>query len=137
MIIDPTKEQFALMKALGDKGPVQMLNLIKLRDKANYENGQLASGQEAYEQYSTLSGPIFKRVGGHIVHSWDVNGIIIGPVDSEEWDLAFVAEYPKASAFVEMVRDETYRSIVFHRQAAVDNSRLVCLSPKATSSLFG
>lgn len=138
MIIDPTKEQFAKIKAMGDAGPIHMLNLIKLRARANYEDGEDISGEAAYDRYGALSSPIFKRVGGQIVHSWDPKVVVIGPHDgAEDWDMAFIAEYQRASAFVEMVRDEEYRAIVHHRQAAVENSRLVCLMPKAPLEMFG
>ncbi|NEX00157.1 DUF1330 domain-containing protein, partial [Rhodopseudomonas sp. BR0G17] len=49
----------------------------------------------------------------------------------------FIAEYPSVSAFVEMIRDPVYREAVKHRQAAVEDSRLVRLKPLKPGKGFG
>lgn len=134
--IDPTREQFAAMMKLSDEGPIHMLNLIRLREKAAYEDGRVATGAEAYAAYGKESGPIFTRVGGRIAHAWDPKLTLIGP-ETERWDIAFIAEYPSAAAFGEMVKDPAYQAIVFHRQAAVADSRLVRLHPREGGSVFG
>lgn len=134
--IDPSREQFGAMMKLPDDGPIHMLNLIRLREKAVYEDGREATGAEAYAAYGKESGPIFSRVGGKIAHSWDPKLTLIGP-ETEKWDIAFIAEYPNAAAFGEMVKDPSYQAIVFHRQAAVADSRLVRLHPRAAGAQFG
>ena len=50
--------------------------------------------------------------------------MLIGPHD-RRWDLRFIARYPAAGAFPEMVTDPHYREAVKHRQAAVPGSRLI------------
>ncbi|MCB1545917.1 MAG: DUF1330 domain-containing protein, partial [Rhodoblastus sp.] len=57
--------------------------------------------------------------------------------DSEQWDIAFIAEYPSVQAFVAMLRDPVYREAVKHRQAAVEDSRLLRLAPAAAGKEFG
>ena len=126
--IDPTRERFGAFRALPDDGPVHMLNLVRLRDRAAYPDGREASGAEAYRSYGLESGPIFRRVGGRIAWTGDFRLMLIGPED-EKWDLCFVAEYPSAAAFVEMVKDPDYQKAVVHRQAAVVDSRLIRLAP--------
>ncbi len=37
--------------------------------------------------------------------------MLIGPSD-ERWDEAFIAQYPSADAFIEMLRDPVYREAV-------------------------
>ena len=54
--------------------------------------------------------------------------VVTGPED-EAWDLAFIAEYPSAGAFLAMVTDPAYREHVKHRTAAVADSRLIRLAP--------
>jgi uncharacterized protein (DUF1330 family) len=134
--IDPSREQFSRMMKIAHDGPVHMLNLIRLREKAAYEDGRDATGAEAYKSYGKESAPIFSRVGGKIVHAWDPKLVLIGPED-EAWDIAFIAEYPSAAAFGEMVKDPAYQAIVFHRQAAVADSRLIRLHPREAGSGFG
>ena len=126
--IDPTRERFGAFRALPDDGPVHMLNLVRLRDRATYPDGREASGAEAYRSYGLESGPIFRRVGGRIAWTGDFRLMLIGPED-EKWDLCFIAEYPSAAAFVEMVKDPDYQKAVVHRQAAVVDSRLIRLAP--------
>ena len=113
-----------------------MLNLVRLRERAAYADGREASGAEAYAAYGRDSGPVFTRLGGKVVWQGSFELMLIGPQD-EHWDHCFIAEYPSVSAFVEMIRDPVYREAVKHRQAAVDDSRLIRLKPRAPGKTFG
>jgi len=134
--IDPTKETFALFRENDRPGPIDMLNLVRLRERAVYADGREASGAEAYAAYGRESGPVFKRVGGHIVWRGSFELMLIGPA-AEHWDHCFIARYPSVAAFVEMIRDPVYREAVKHRQAAVEDSRLVRLADIEGGDLFG
>ena len=136
MNIDPTREQFEAFKAAPRDRPVNMLNLVKLRAQAAYEDGREATGAEAYAAYGAESGPIFQGVGGAIVWRGAPETVLIGPSD-EAWDIAFIARYPSASAFLEMVMDPAYQAIVFHRQAAVADSRLIRMADLGDGATFG
>ncbi len=122
--IDPERDQFNAFKALPRDVPVMMLNLVKYRDKAEYEDGHEATGAEAYAAYGRESAPIFERVGGEIIWRGKPEVMLIGPFE-KQWDEIFVARYPTAGAFLEMVTDPVYREAVKHRQAAVEDSRLI------------
>src|ERR1700686_5299713 len=134
--VDPTKETFAAFRSDDRPGPIHMLNLVRLRERAAYPDGREASGAEAYEAYGRESLPVFKRLGGAIVWRGRVELMLIGPGD-ERWDLCFIAQYPTVAAFVEMIRDPVYREAVRHRQAAVEDSRLIRLEPGAVGKTFG
>lgn len=134
--IDPSKDQFKAFMQLPDEGPIWMLNLIRLRKKAKYEDKRKASGADAYKAYGRESEPFFTGVGGRIVWSGAPQCVLIGPED-ERWDLAFIAEYPNAAAFGEMVKNPGYQAVVHHRQAAVKDSRLIRLKPGEAGKLFG
>jgi uncharacterized protein (DUF1330 family) len=134
--IDPTKETFARFRANDRPGPIQMLNLVRLRKRAAYPDGREASGAEAYAAYGRESEPVFTRLGGKIVWRGRFELMLIGPGD-ERWDLCFIAEYPSVQAFVEMVRDPAYREAVKHRQAAVKDSRLIRTAPGGAGVGFG
>ena len=79
---------------------------------------------------------MFARVGGTVVYRGRFETVLIGPTD-ELWDAVFVARYPNAAAFLEMVTDEAYRKAVVHRQAAVATSRLIRLAPADGGKGFG
>ena len=134
--VDPTKEAFAAFRADDRAGPIHMLNLVRLRDKAAYPDGRDATGAQAYAAYGRNSYPIFSRLGGRIVWRGSFELILIGP-NEENWDECFVAEYPSVTAFVAMLRDPIYREAVKHRQAAVLDSRLIRLAPAQAGSGFG
>lgn len=134
--IDPTREDFARFREMQREGPVQMLNLLRFRDTAAYDDGTVATGAEAYRAYARESGPIFTRLGGRQIWLGRPELTLIGPAD-ELWDLAFIAEYPAVDAFVAMLRDPDYRKAVRHRQAAVLDSRLIRLKPGRPGAGFG
>jgi uncharacterized protein (DUF1330 family) len=134
--IDPSKERYQLFRDLPRSGPIHMLNLVRFRGEAAYPDGRKATGAEAYAAYGRDSGPVFTRLGGKIIWRGDFQFMLIGPSD-ERWDEAFIAQYPSADAFIEMLRDPVYREAVKHRQAAVDDSRLIRLSPAETGAHFG
>lgn len=125
--VDPEREQFEQFKKLPRDEPIMMLNLLRFRGKAIYEDFRDATGAEAYAAYGKESAPVFRRVGGEIVWRGEPALTLIGPPD-EHWDLVFVARYPSAAAFMEMVTDPDYRTAVKHRQAGVLDSRLVRLA---------
>lgn len=134
--IDPTKETFAEFRADNRPGPIHMLNLVRLRAEAKYPDGRAATGEEAYAAYGRESGPVFKRLGGSIVWQGRFELMLIGPRE-EYWHHCFIAQYPGVDAFVEMIRDPIYREAVKHRQAAVEDSRLIRLAPLPVGQTFG
>jgi uncharacterized protein (DUF1330 family) len=134
--IDPTPEQYAAFKDLPRSGVIHMLNLVRLRARAAYPDARDVSGLEAYRTYGRESAAVFKRVGGRQHWLGRFEQTVIGPRD-ERWDIVFIAEYPSAEAFIEMLRDPVYREAVRHRQAAVEDSRLIRLRPLEPGRGFG
>lgn len=139
--VDPTHEQFQAFRDLPATGPIQMLNLIRFRERAAYPEGHAdaakgRSGAQAYRAYGRAAAAPFERAGGRQIWLADPKLMLIGPPD-ERWDLAFVAEYSGADAFVAMVRDPEYREAVVHRQAAVSDSRLIRMQPVEPGAGFG
>ena len=139
--IDPDRDAWAIFKALPRNQPIQMLNLVRVKPLADYpadhpDHGKAISGLEAYRAYGATTAPIFARLGGRQVWAGKPQVMVTGPRD-EAWDLAFIAEYPNAAAFLAMVADPEYREFVKHRTAAVADSRLLRLSPIEPGAGFG
>lgn len=132
---DPTREQFDAFKALPRDAPVLMLNLIRLRESVTYPDGETVTGAEAYRRYGERSGPIFRRLGGEILWRGQWQCMLIGP-DDKQWDVAFVARYPTAGAFLAMVTDPDYQAIVHHRTLAVADSRLMRFGERDSGAGF-
>ncbi|MBA71002.1 MAG: DUF1330 domain-containing protein [Rhizobiales bacterium] len=135
--VDPDKARFQLFKVMQRDKPVHMLNLVKLNAIARYPDGSETSGEEAYAAYGRESAPVFERLGGQIVWRGRFELMLIGPETGEDWDHCFIAEYPNAQAFIDMLRDSIYREAVRHRQAAVKTSRLIRTRPEPAGASFG
>ncbi len=134
--VDPDKERFTLFKGLDRDRPIHMLNLVRLKAEAIYEDWTKTIGREVYAAYGRESLPVLQRVGGGVVWSGDFELTLIGS-DSERWDIAFIAEYPSGQAFIDMLRDPEYRAVVKHRQASVETWRLFRMRPKPAGLSFG
>jgi uncharacterized protein (DUF1330 family) len=139
--VDPTRTQFDAFKALPRDTPIQMLNLIRLKPLADYpadhpDHAKGLTGREAYRAYGRTIAEVFARVGARQVWAGRPETVVTGPLE-ERWDLAFIAEYPNAAAFLAMITDPGYREHVRHRTAAVEDSRLIRLAPLPPSEELG
>ncbi len=138
--VDPTRAQFEQFKGLDRDRPVEMLNLVRLRAAAAYPpDHPLAaaglSGAAAYARYGAETAPVIDRIGATILWRGGFESVLIGP-EAEHWDHVFIARYPSAHAFLEMVTDPAYRAAVVHRQAAVRTSRLLRCGPAEAGDTF-
>lgn len=117
-----------------DGQPFAIINLLLYKEWAEYPEGTVTeklTGQLAYERYSELSIPFVNKVGG--VPMWKgLFGVnLMGPTD-KIWDEILIMQYPRRSAFEEMLNDPDYQKIIFHRTAALIDSRLFgATSPQA------
>ena len=139
--IDPTRAQFEAFKGLPRDQPIDMLNLVRFRDRAAYppDHANAAgnlTGAKAYRLYGEESAPVLARVGGSLHWRGGFETVLIGP-ETERWDAVFIARYPNAGAFLAMVTDPEYQRAVIHRQAAVDTSRLIRCAPAEGGGAFG
>lgn len=132
--IEPTDDQLRDLQSRDLDGPVEMLNLLRFRDVADYgRSPELApaepvSGAEAYAEYSRHTLPRLAAVGAEVVLMGRGGPTLIGP-PGEHWDLALVVRYPSVAAFLTMTSDPGYLATVGHRTAALADSRLLPLVP--------
>src|SRR5262245_29945181 len=128
--IEPTPEAARGLVERGFTGPVVMLNLLRFREIADYSSTpELAliesiSGRAAYERYAGHALPFIVAAGGSVVFWGRGSAMLIGP-DNERWDDVVLVRYPSAGAFVGFVLDARYRAGLGHRQAALEDSRLL------------
>lgn len=132
----PTEEQFAKFNDLPSNEPLHMLNLIRVREHALYPDGRKCSGIEAYKAYGRESLPVFSRLGGFQFYIGKFEQTLIGPAE-ERWDIVFIAQYPNTTALTEMLRDPVYGEAVKHREAAVEDTRVIRLKPGVPGKGFG
>ncbi len=116
----PTQEQMAGFLAPGPDGPISMVNLLKFRSKASYEDGRETelTGAEAYAIYSRGVMQTLAKVGGKIVFSGEVSRLMLGEVE-ELWDSVAIAQYPSRAAMLKMMQLPEYQEISLHRSAGL------------------
>ena len=133
--INPDRTQFEAFKNLPRDTPVNMLNLVRVKEIAVYPDGSERPGREAYASYGQESAPVLARVGGSILWRGSFETVLIGPAD-EHWDFCFIARYPTAGAFLAMVTDPEYQKAVVHRTACVLDSRLIRMGETGSGTNF-
>jgi len=131
--ISSRPEDFPAFLALPQDEPIEMLNLIRFKDVAEYEAGSGFedkdwSGADAYYEYARRSQMVIDRMDAEIVYSGRPALTMIGP-KGETWDAMFVLRYENVTVFGELLRDPEYRKHAFHRKAGVADSRLVRMAP--------
>ena len=135
--VEPTPERYkAFQSEVDTPGPVVMINLIRFRDTAEYAAGfeaEPCTGREAYKRYSALAFPQIQSVDGRMVFFGQVQATVIAP-DGEEWDEAFLVEYPSRAVMLEVLSRPEYRAIIPHRTAALLDSRLIAVQPSGSRS---
>ncbi len=106
--------------ALGDDDPILMVNLLKFKDKAEYEDGRATNltGREANEIYVTETREHLANVGAELILGGEVNGLLLGDVE-ELWDAFGVARYPSRKAMIAMARNPAYIESEKHRAAGL------------------
>ncbi len=118
--ITKTEAQIKALLAVDDGGPICMVNLLKFNEKAEYEDGRetTLSGAEAYQIYGTATGPLIKKLGGEIVFTSVLKGMVVGEVE-DLWDVMAIAKYPTLQSFIDMVSSTEYLSAYHHRIAGL------------------
>jgi uncharacterized protein (DUF1330 family) len=124
--IDPEQDKLpGVFSKITDDIPIIMVNLLKFREKADYNDNSVSfSGPEAYQNCSKTALKKVKEVGGEPVWMGEDFGSIIAP-DGEEWGRVLLVKYPSIKAVKQMLSMPEYQKCIKHRTAALENSRLI------------
>ncbi len=139
MAISPRPEQIEALVARAPDGPIYMLNLLKFRERAQYEDGRdtQLTGQQAYALYGQGVGKLIAELGGRLVWGGVANTLVIG--DGElAWDQVAIVEYPNLEAFRNMTASTAYQEVHVHREAGLESQLLIhCLSAEQALAMAG
>ena len=118
--VNPTPEQIAELGEDGHGRAIYMVNLLKFKEKAEYEDGRETdlTGQQAYGIYGQEVVAHLAKVGAKPVIGGRVTGLRLGEVE-ELWDSIAIAMYPNRKAMLEMIMDPEYRKSAEHRSAGL------------------
>ena len=125
-VLQPTGDQVRAFRDRATGEPIAMLNLLKFKDKADYEDGRPCelTGKEAYKLYSQSFREIMEPRGVKILYSGVPRGVLIGGGD-DLWDEVAIIQYPNTQVMLDMLRDETYQAAQQHRAAGLEGQLLI------------
>jgi len=119
----PSKAQMKGFFENDHEKPIYMVNLLKMKDKAEYPedhefHGKQMTGAEAYAIYGQEVTKIVEGLGGNMLLTAEVQRLALGEVEGL-WDLVAVVKYPGRQAMVNMMMSEEYQAIEVHRSAGL------------------
>jgi uncharacterized protein (DUF1330 family) len=111
----PNEEQIKGFLGPGAEGPICMVNLLKFREKAEYEDGRetALTGREAYELYEQGVKKLLEGIGGGIGFWGEVKEV------EELWDMVGLAVWPSRQAMFEVMQSPEMQEISVHRTAGL------------------
>jgi uncharacterized protein (DUF1330 family) len=122
--IAPKPEQ--IHEFLAVAGPVAMVNLLKYRKQAVYEDGRETdlTGRQAYGLYATEMKKLVEASGGRFIFAAEVASLFLGDLgdvgDVEElWDQVGIVEYSSSKALLTIASSPEFQVIEVHRVAGL------------------
>jgi len=132
---DPAQMQAMMDK--GPEGPIFMVNLLKFKDKAEYEDGRETdlTGRQAYNLYGAVVAGIIRDFGGRVFFAGDTTFLSLGQVE-ELWDEVAIAVYPERADLLKMSTSEAWQTASVHRAAGLAGQlNIETVMPKALQGL--
>lgn len=119
-VLPSDPEQMKGLMSPGPQGPIFMVNLLKFKERAEYDDGRETNltGRDAYMIYGRAVTELLPKFGGRVVFAADVTFLSLGRVD-ELWDEIAIGMYPDRAAMVRMSMSEEWRAIAVHRSAGL------------------
>ncbi len=117
----PSEAQIAGFLEGDEDSPIHMVNLLKFKEKAEYEDGRDSdlSGAEAYAIYGAEVQAHIAKVGGTGIFSGRVSRLMLGEVE-DLWDMVAIVMYPNKKAMFDMISDPAYAESAKHRSAGLE-----------------
>ena len=116
----PNEEQIKGFLEPGAEGPICLVNLLKFKAKAAYEDGRETdlTGREAYALYEEGVKKLLEGVGGGIGFQGEVERLMLGEVE-DLWDVVALAIWPSRQVMFELMQSPQMREISVHRSAGL------------------
>jgi uncharacterized protein (DUF1330 family) len=104
----------------GPEGPICMVNLLKFRPHAQYEDGRESqlTGREAYDLYVAGVTELLEDAGGYLAFDGKVERLALGEVE-ELWDAVGLAVWPSRQVMLEVMQSEAMQALSVHRAAGL------------------
>lgn len=110
-----------------DDGPIWMINLMKYREVAAYDDdapvegdGRSVSGREADDRYAPLE--TLGNLGAVVAFFGDV---LAQPEGDPAWDRIAIVRYPTRRSFLTMEQRDDFKKVHHHKKAGMDFTIIV------------
>ena len=113
-----------LIRSLPDDGPVVMVNLVRLRERALNGAG---SGWDAYQRYSAAVVKLLKSRGATILWAGTVEAVALGIPEANRWDYTVLVRYPSRAVFLEMLGSADYAAANIERENALSDHTILAV----------
>ncbi len=136
MYLDATEDSGRQFYLSDVPGGIVMLNLLRFKATADYTDypelapSEPISGRQAYRTYMQLALPFIQQAGSELIFHGRTLPYLIGPM-TEEWDEMLLVTHKGKEEFLKFAQHEGYLKIKGHRQAALQDSRLLPLISKS------
>jgi uncharacterized protein (DUF1330 family) len=119
-VMPTSGERLAEMMEPGPDGPIFMVNLLKFKDKAEYEDGRETdlTGYEAYQLYGSAVVGLLPEFNGEFVFAGDVTFLALGQVE-ELWDEVAIVKYSSRGDLLAMSSSDAWQEAAVHRTAGL------------------
>jgi hypothetical protein len=119
-VMPTSPDRIKEMMAEGPEGPIYMINLLKFKEKAEYEDGRATSlsGYEAYQIYANATAKLLPKFNGKGIFAGDVTFLALGQVE-DLWDEVAIAMYAKRSDLFAMSSSKEWQEVAVHRTAGL------------------
>lgn len=126
---EPTETQLRNFRNADQETPITMVNLLKFRDKANYEPADSVdelniSGREAYQRYASVALSRIRENGGSIEYLAPSEQCFVGDA-SDDWDQVVIVRYPSRAAYLRGFDSPEYQAAIHHRIAGLEKRMLL------------
>ncbi len=119
-VMPTSGERIEEMMQPGPDGPISMINLLKFKEHAEYEDGRetTLTGREAYQIYGRGVSKLITDYGGKVIFVGDVTFLALGQVD-DLWDEVAIAQYPSRVELWQMSTSPEWQELSVHRTAGL------------------
>ncbi len=119
-VMPTSRERIEAMMEQGPEGPIHMVNLLRFKERAEYEDGRETdlTGRQAYEIYGRGVAELLPTFGGSIVFVGDGTFLALGQVE-DLWDEIAIVSYPDRRALLAMSSSDDWRALAVHRASGL------------------
>jgi uncharacterized protein (DUF1330 family) len=119
-VLPTNAERVEQMMQPGPDSPIYMINLLKFKEQAEYEDGRETdlSGYDAYQLYASAVAKILRSFNGEFVFAGDVTFLSLGQVE-DLWDEVAIVKYGSRADLLAMSTSDEWREASAHRTAGL------------------